>query len=131
MKNIKLLKILASIVFIIVMTLFGTWLLVENNKTYKKSEFTASSQHEIDITFEELDTPLPETINNDKSDKLDINTATKEELDTLEGIGPALADRIIEYRKNKPFKTIYDLKKVSGIGDEKFKDIEDYIIVNR
>ncbi|MBQ4516194.1 MAG: helix-hairpin-helix domain-containing protein, partial [Clostridia bacterium] len=81
--------------------------------------------------LEEISTALTETAINENNGKLDINTATKEELDSLDGIGPVLAERIIEFRKHKPFKTIYDLKKVSGIGDKKFKDIEEYITVNR
>lgn len=46
-----------------------------------------------------------------------INSASKDELQALPGVGPALADRIIEYRtKNGPFKNAEDLDKVSGIG---------------
>lgn len=48
---------------------------------------------------------------------ININTAGVNELDTLSGIGPALAERIIEYReKHGPFKSIDELTKVSGIG---------------
>ncbi len=131
MKKIKFLKFIMSIALITLLTLFGTWLLVEDKKAYEKAELTASSQYETLIPYEETITPLSETVINEKGDKLDINTATKEELDTLKGIGPVLADRIIEFRNNNPFKTIYDLKKVSGIGDKKFKDVEEYITVNR
>lgn len=60
--------------------------------------------------------------------KININTADKKELDQLPGVGPALAERIIEYRKsNGPFKDIAELKKVSGIGEAKFKQIKDKI----
>lgn len=48
---------------------------------------------------------------------VDVNTATAEELETLSGIGPATAAKIIEYRTaNGPFKTIDELDNVSGIG---------------
>ncbi|GAV25459.1 hypothetical protein ciss_13920 [Carboxydothermus islandicus] len=63
--------------------------------------------------------------------KLNINTASAEELDKLPGVGPATAAKIIEYREqNGPFVTIEDLKKVKGIGDKKFETLKDYITVN-
>ncbi|MCX7694397.1 MAG: helix-hairpin-helix domain-containing protein [Caloramator sp.] len=64
------------------------------------------------------------------SDKININTATLEELKKLPRIGDALAKRIIEYRnKNGPFKRIEDLKNVSGIGDKMFENIKDMISI--
>jgi competence protein ComEA len=57
-----------------------------------------------------------------------INTATAEQLDTLTGIGPAIAQRIIDYRtKNGGFKNVEELKLVSGIGDKLFEKIKDEI----
>jgi len=57
-----------------------------------------------------------------------INTATVEDLDKLTGVGPALAERIIDYRtKNGGFKDINELKLVSGIGDKLFEKIKDEI----
>ncbi len=66
---------------------------------------------------------------NNGKDKVNINTATKEELMTLSGIGEAKALSIIEYRENTPFKTIEDLKNISGIGDSIFTEIKDFITV--
>ncbi len=56
-----------------------------------------------------------------------INTATKEELMTISGIGESKAEAIIEYRKSKKFETIEEIKEVSGIGDSLFEKIKDYI----
>lgn len=57
-----------------------------------------------------------------------INTATAEELDTLPGIGPALAGRIIDYRtQNGGFKDINELKMVPGIGDKLYDKIKDRV----
>ncbi len=62
--------------------------------------------------------------------KVNINTATAEELETLPGIGPAYAERIVRYREEfGPFKTIEDIKEVRGIGDATFEEIKDLITV--
>ena len=59
---------------------------------------------------------------------VNINTATKEQLDALKGIGPTKAQAIIDYRtKHGPFKSIDDLEKVPGIGPATLKDIRNDI----
>ena len=59
------------------------------------------------------------------SGPININRATLRELDGLDGIGPVIAGRIIQYRKkNGSFLTIDDLQKVSGIGAAKFAQIK-------
>jgi competence protein ComEA len=62
--------------------------------------------------------------------KVNINTATAEELSTLPGIGPTKAQSIIDYRTtNGPFQSIEDIKKVRGIGDATFEKLKDKITV--
>jgi competence protein ComEA len=59
------------------------------------------------------------------SGKVDVNTADITALETLDGIGPALAQRILDYRKaHGSFSSVNDLQKVSGIGDKKFAAIK-------
>ena len=60
-----------------------------------------------------------------RSGPININRATARQLDTLDGIGPVIAQRIIDYRKiNGSFLAIDDLQKVSGIGAAKFAQIK-------
>lgn len=62
--------------------------------------------------------------------KININTADETALQTLDGIGETKAKAIIEYRnKNGNFKTIEDIKNVSGIGDSVYEKIKDNITV--
>src|SRR5437016_6257439 len=62
---------------------------------------------------------------------VNINTATKEELDALPGIGPVKAQAIVDYRNaNGPFKTPADVMKVKGIKEGEFGKIKDQIAVS-
>jgi len=62
--------------------------------------------------------------------RININTAAVSELETLSGIGPVLAQRIVEYRNaHGPFQKLADIKKVKGIGDSIFERIEGSITV--
>lgn len=56
-----------------------------------------------------------------------INASSQEELETLPGIGPAIAKRIIEYRKIQTFQTLEQIKEVKGIGDALFEKIKERI----
>lgn len=61
---------------------------------------------------------------------ININTADQAALESLPGIGPALAQRIIQYReKNGPYKVPEDIKNVSGIGEKRFENLKDLITV--
>ncbi len=61
---------------------------------------------------------------------ININTATLDDLDSLPGIGPAIAQRIIDYRnQNGAFKKIEDLKQIRGIGDALFDQIKGMVTV--
>lgn len=76
---------------------------------------------------------LPDEVSNlgssYNSGKVNINSCSKEELVSLPGIGSVLADRILEYRKQHRFEAIEDIMNVSGIGDKKFDNIKELIII--
>ena len=74
---------------------------------------------------QQLDRPRPRS-----RAMININTAIVEELDKLPGIGPSIAQAIIDYRtQNGPFKKIEDINDVKGIGDALFAKIKDSITV--
>jgi competence protein ComEA len=81
-----------------------------------------------------LPTPAPRptgaTGSSEAGQRININTASVDALVALPGIGPTLAQRIVEYRQaNGPFSRPEDIKKVKGIGDGIFAEIKDWIAV--
>ena len=105
------------------------------------SEQTQESNCSIykpDINIDECPTPFSEEDNsnldeqepntNEANIKININTATLEELTTLDGIGTTKAEAIINYRtEHGKFTNIEDLKNVSGIGESTYEKIKDHI----
>ncbi|MBK8615744.1 MAG: ComEA family DNA-binding protein [Anaerolineales bacterium] len=84
------------------------------------------------VPSEEPSVDLPssteEPTNNSGTELININTAGVDELDTLPGIGPTTAQKIIDYRtENGPFASIEDIMKVSGIGVSTFDNIKGLI----
>ncbi len=66
------------------------------------------------------------------SGKIDINTASVEQLTNITGIGPAIAQRIVDYReKNGGFSTVEEIVNVRGIGEKTFEKIKNDITVAR
>jgi competence protein ComEA len=61
---------------------------------------------------------------------ININTCSKNDLESLPGIGEVIAERIIQYRDTSKFYEIEDIRNVSGIGDAKFNSIKDLITVD-
>ena len=94
----------------------------ENIQSNKQSKTTEKSQNTTSISTN--------TTGKNQNTKVNINTATQTELETLPGIGPSIASKIVSYRKeNGKFKSIEEIKKVSGIGESKYANIKELIKV--
>jgi competence protein ComEA len=61
---------------------------------------------------------------------ISLNTATPEQLDQLDGVGPATVQKILEWRKEHGgFRSVDDLKQISGIGPKRFEALKDKVRV--
>jgi competence protein ComEA len=75
-------------------------------------------------------TPAAAAATAPSGERINVNTASAEELTALPGIGPSYAQRIIEYReKNGPFRKVEDLLNVRGIGEKTLERIKDKVTV--
>jgi competence protein ComEA len=75
-----------------------------------------------------LASPMPG--NDPGKDRININTATQQEFETLPGIGPAKASTFIQYREEHgPFETIEEIQNISGVGEKTFEKLKEYIYV--
>lgn len=94
----------------------------EKIQSNKQSKTTEKSQNTTSISTN--------ATGKNQNTKVNINTATQTELETLPGIGPSIASKIVSYRKeNGKFKSIEEIKKVSGIGESKYANIKGLIKV--
>lgn len=101
---------------------------VFNNKEINSGSKYSSCSAICEPNIIEVNNCVEESSSN--GDKVNINTASMEELMTLTGIGESKAKNIISYREeNGKFKVIEDIKNISGIGDALFNKIKDNIVV--
>lgn len=107
----------------------------EETEANKNNENTPAESYVTDssggVNSKEATNSTPSSSTSDTaSKKVNINTATQEELDALPGIGPSIAAKIIDYREqNGKFNSIEEIKEVSGIGDAKYEKIKDSITI--
>ena len=115
----------------IIVTFAFSWSYIEDDDT--ESDGTVSFQY---ITESKVQSPSNENgssvsgSSEQTQDKININTATVDELDALPGIGPAKAQAIVDHRNTQgAFLKIEDVMNVSGIGEKIFEQIKDSITV--
>ena len=99
---------------------------------FNKKDFTTTTEkNEVSCSTEVInyDNCITTTKEATKSDIVNINTASKEELMGISGIGASKADLIIAYRLEHKFSKIEDIMNVSGIGESLFEKIKKYITV--
>lgn len=80
-----------------------------------------------DVTIDKTTLNVKDSVTDSNTDKVDLNSASQEELTELDGIGEVLAKRIIEYRKLYGFNSPEDILNVDGIGEKKYQTIKDKI----
>lgn len=102
----------------------NNWLTTKQEEDYLQEKCQNSEDSKI-----ENDACINDDVIENNETIININTATKEELMTLSGIGETKALAIISYREKTPFTSIEDIKNVSGIGDSTYNEIKDYITV--
>ncbi len=96
----------------------------------RAEEVTDGQKIIINLVGEQKPEAIGNTYSEEDSDKVNINTADSSRLQAIPGVGPATAQKIIEYREqNGKFKSVEDIKNVSGIGDKTFENMRPYITV--
>lgn len=104
-------------------------ILVSSVFVFQKGWRQAYVEEEVSVLQNPDSQPL-DTLSAQIEGKININTASAELLETLPGIGPSYAQRIIEYRDSHGgFKTIEEVQNVQGIGPKTYERIRDRITV--
>ena len=137
-KNINLSKNVSKEMVVYVYTNYEYSLLNTKEETYEcncpKQDISVCTDKKASIITSDED-KTEEHFNSDsksetKNNKVNINTSTKEVLTSLSGIGDAKAQNIIDYRnENGLFKSIEDLKNVTGISEKLFEQIKEFITI--
>ena len=103
---------------------------IYSNDDIKKNEGNMSCDTKCKTEIIEVNNCIETNENKNKDEKININTASLEDLLKISGIGESKAKNIIEYREtNGQFKNIEEIKNINGIGDSLFNKIKDNITI--
>lgn len=135
-KNINLSKRVSKEMVVYVYTNYEYSLLITKEETYEcncpKQDISICTDKGASIITSDENKPeeLPNSNSEVENSKVNINNATKEMLTSLSGIGDAKAQKIIDYRnENGLFKSIEDIKNVTGISEKIFEQIKEFITI--
>ena len=97
----------------------------------QKLYIPSSEEKEVEYITENNGENIVQETNVSSSNKvINVNKADSSQLETIPGIGPSMAEKIVNYREeNGNFQTVEDLKNVSGIGEKKFESMREYVCV--
>jgi competence protein ComEA len=127
MNRTKLTQRLASIgaIALLVAAMGGTWSVASAGPPGTSSSVVGLAVHPSDLP----DAPrAPKTSRKEMTGKINLNTATEDQLMLLPSVGPAKADRIVAWRKkNGAFRRTADLRRVKGFGYKTFKRLEPFL----
>ena len=135
-KNINLSKSVSKEMVVYVYTNYEYSLVNTKEETYEcncpKQDISICTDKGASIITSDENKPeeLPDSNSEVENSKVNINNATKEMLTSLSGIGDAKAQKIIDYRnENGLFKSIEDIKNVTGISEKLFEQIKEFITI--
>lgn len=130
-KNEKIRERIGVILLCTILLLSGLILIKDSSNSSEIKENVSQKQNPVFDNKTENTTEVKAEQKTSKVEgKININKASIEDLDTLPGIGEKTAQKIIDYRKEHGgFKTIQEIMEVSGIGEAKYNQIKNLILL--
>lgn len=134
-RNEKVKERLGIFLLCLILLLSGLILIKDGSNAGEIKENVSQKQNSSDYSSNDGEKPSgasssEQASNNKVVGKININKASIEDLDTLPGIGEKTAQKIIDYRKEHGgFKTIQEIMEVSGIGEAKYNQIKNLILL--